>query len=239
MLSWLENIVKSGIVRMQRMTTRARIACTHMSGSPHTQRFAKSTRGRIAALLRVGPMTIDQLAARLKLTNNAVRAQVTRLEEDGVVRKVGALATASKPSATYALTRAAESRYSQLYVPLLAHLLHVLDARMTPKQFDALMRRVGRSLLGGRAAAEGTIAERARAASKLLNQFGGLTRVEKSNGHYVVRSHDCPLSAATERHPETCNAVESLLSEFSGLFVTTCCERGERMRCCFEMATKR
>jgi len=157
MLSWLESIVKSGIVRMQRMTTCARIACTHMSGSPHTRRFAQSTRGRIAALLRVSPMTIDQLAARLKLTNNAVRAQVTRLEEDGVVRKVGALATASKPSATYALTRAAESRYSQLYVPLLAHLLHVLDARMTPKQFDALMRRVGRSLLGGRAAAEGTI----------------------------------------------------------------------------------
>lgn len=205
--------------------------------SPHSQRFAKSTRGRIAALLRVGPLTIDQLAARLKLTNNAVRAQITMLEEDGVVQKAGALATASKPSATYALTTAAESRYSQLYVPLLAHLLHVLDARMTPKQFDGLMRQVGRSLLGGRPAAEGTIAERARAASRLLNRFGGLTRVEKSNSHYVVRSHGCALSAATERHPETCNAVESLLSEFSGLSVTTCCERGERMRCCFEMAT--
>src|SRR5687767_12132992 len=132
-----------------------------MSISPHTRRFAKSTRGRIAALLRVGPMTIDQLAARLKLTDNAVRAHITLLESDGVVHKVGVVATASKPSATYALTSRAESRYSQLYVPLLSHLLHVLDARMTPRQFDGLMRRVGRSLLGGRVTAHGSVAERA------------------------------------------------------------------------------
>lgn len=181
-------------------------------------------------------MTIDEIAARLKLTSNAVRAHMTLLEADGAVHKTGARATASKPSAMYALTPIAESRYSRLYVPLLAHLLHVLDARMSPRQFDTLMRRVGRSLLGTRSAAEGSVAKRTRAASRLLNEFGGLTRVERSNGHYVIRSHGCPLAAATERHPETCNAVESLLREFSGLSVTTCCQRGERMRCCFELA---
>lgn len=207
-----------------------------MSVSPHSKRFADSTRGRIAALLRVRPLTIDEIAARLKLTSNAVRAQITLLESDGAVQKTGARATASKPSTMYALTPHAESSYSQLYVPLLAHLLHVLDARMSHRQFDTLMRRVGRSLLGTRSAAEGSVVKRTRAAARLLNEFGGFARVERSNGHYVIRSHGCPLAAATERHPETCNAVESLLTEFSGLNVTTCCERGTRMRCCFTMA---
>lgn len=206
-----------------------------MSESVHSQRFAGSTRGRIAALLRVRPMTIDEIAARLTLTSNAVRAQIALLESDGVVQRAGVRATASKPSATYVLTHSGESRYSRLYVPLLAHLLHVLDAELSGRQFDALMRRVGRSLLGARDAAEGTLAERARAASRLFNGFGGMTRVQKSNGHHVVRSHGCPLAAATARHPETCSAVEALLSEFSGLSVTACCERGERMKCCFEM----
>ena len=207
-----------------------------MPKSPQSRRFAASTTGRIAALLRVRAMTIDEIAARLQRTSNAIRAQIAQLEADGVVQKAGRRATASKPSATYGLTPTAESGYSRLYVPLLAHLLHVLDARLSPRAFDGLMRRVGRSLLGARSGATGTVAQRVRGASRLLNEFGGLTRVERANGHYVIRSHGCPLAAATERHPETCHAVESLLREFSGLSVTTCCERGDRMRCRFELA---
>jgi predicted ArsR family transcriptional regulator len=207
-----------------------------MPKSPQTQRFADSTQGRIAALLRVRAMTIDEMAVRLQRTGNAIRAQIAQLEAEGIVHKVGRRPTASKPSATYALTDRAESGYSRLYVPLLAHLLHVLDARLSPRAFDALMRRVGRSLLGARPGATGTVAQRVRGASRLLNEFGGLTRVERANGHYVIRSHGCPLSAATEQHPETCHAVESLLREFSGLSVTTCCERSDRMRCCFEVS---
>jgi len=209
-----------------------------MSASPWNRRFIESTRGRIAALLRTGPLTIDQLASKLRLTSNAVRAQMLELQADGLIHKAGAQATASKPSATYALTDRAEAQYSQLYLPFLTHLLGVLDHRMSPKQFDALMREVGRSLLGGRSRQGGTVVERATAASNLLNELGGLTKVERSNGHFMIRSHGCPLASATERHPETCSAVESLLSEFSGLSVATCCERSERSRCCFELSAR-
>jgi predicted ArsR family transcriptional regulator len=51
----------------------------------------------------------------------------------------------------------------------------------------------------------------------------------------MIRSDGCPLAAATQRYPEACNAVESLLREFTGLPVTKCCDREERLRCCFEI----
>ena len=207
---------------------------------PHSsRRFAETTRGRIAALLRVEPLTIDEVASKLRLTSNAVRAQMLILEADGLVHRAGQRATASKPSVTYAVTADAETQYSALYLPFLSRLLHVLDDKLTPRQFDGVMRRVGRSLLVGRARPTGTAAQRVQATSQLLNSFGGLTRVERENSHFVIRSHGCPLAAATEMHPEACNAMESLLSEFSGLSVSKCCERDERMRCCFELSAAR
>ena len=207
-----------------------------MAAAHWSRRFAESTRGRIAALLRAAPLTIDEIATKLRLTSNAVRAQMLTLEADGLVRKAGQRATASKPSATYALTADAETQYSALYLPFLSRLLGVLDDKLSPREFDGVMRRVGRSLLGGRAHPTGTIAQRVQATSELLNSFGGMTRVERQNSHFVIRSHGCPLAAVTEMHPEACNAMESLLSEFSGLSVSKCCERDDRMRCCFEIS---
>lgn len=74
-----------------------------MSVSPHSRRFADSTRGRIAELLRVRPMTIDEIAARLKLTSNAVRAQMMLFESDGVVHKAGVRAIPSRSASETAL----------------------------------------------------------------------------------------------------------------------------------------
>ena len=210
-----------------------------MAAAHWNRRFDETTRGRIATLLRAAPMTIDEIAAKLDLTGNAVRAQIQLLEANGLVRRAGMQVTASKPSAKYTLTQQAELQYSSLYVPFLSSLLHVLDEKMTTRSFDAVMRRAAKTLLAGRARPTGSVPDRVRAASELLNAFGGLTRVERSNSHYVIRSHGCPLSAATELHPEACNAVESLLREYTGLSVSKCCESSERMRCCFEVAARK
>lgn len=183
-------------------------------------------------------MTIDEIASKLRLTGNAVRAQIQLLESDGIVHRSGLRETASKPSALYSVTQHAELQYSSLYVPFLTGLLHVLGEKLNPRTFDAVMRRAARSLLAGSARPTGSVATRVKAASELLNSFGGLTRVERTNAHYVIRSHGCPLSAATAHHPEACNAVESLLREYTGLTVSKCCESSERMRCCFEVGAK-
>jgi len=187
-------------------------------------------------LLRRGPMTVDQLAAALQLTRTAVQAQLATLQRDDLIEQKGTRRGASKPARTYGVTMQAELLFSRAYIPILTELIHVLAQRMSAPEFDAIMHEVGRRAMAGRAPApRGPLRERVITASSLLNDLGGLSEVDEEDGLYIIRSHGCPLAAATAEHPEACNALESILSEFVGSQVTKCCDRYNRERCCFEI----
>jgi len=200
---------------------------------PYWNRALESPGGQIMRLLRRAPMTVDELAQGLALSGNAVRQQLAILERDGLVGHGESRRGVSKPARTYVLTADAELLFSRAYAPVLAQLLHVLDERLDPAEFDALMRDVGRRLMATRPRPTGDLRRRAEAAGALLNELGGQARVEEHNGGFVIRGYGCPLSAATQRHPEACNAVESLLAEFAGIPVSKCCDAEDRLRCCF------
>lgn len=200
------------------------------------RRIAQGTTGKILQLLRRGPMTVDELAVALELTRTAVRAQLATLERDELVEQRGSRRGASKPARIYGVTTQAELLFSRAYVPILTQLLHVLARRLSPAEFDSIMHEVGRGAMAGRVVPRGPLRDRVTTASSLLNDLGGLTEVDEEDGLYVIRSHGCPLAAATADHPEACNALESLLSEFVGAKVTKCCDRYDRARCCFEVA---
>jgi predicted ArsR family transcriptional regulator len=200
------------------------------------RRMIEGTGGRILELLRQAPRTVDELAAALDLTRTAVRAQLASLERDELVERRESRRGISKPARTYGVTMQAELLYSRAYIPILTELVHVLARRLSPAEFDSVMREVGRGAMADRAIPRGgTLRERAGRASSLLNELGGLSEVEEEDGLYVIRSHGCPLAAATALHPEVCNALESLLSEVAGTTVTKCCDRYDRARCCFEI----
>jgi predicted ArsR family transcriptional regulator len=183
-------------------------------------------------------MTIDDIGSAVGLTRTAVRAQLATLEKDGAVEQRGVRRGTSKPARTYGVTTETELLLSRAYIPILTQLLHVLADRMPRREFDAIMREVGRGLMTGRAVPHGTLEERVLAASVLLNDLGGVTEVDEEGSHFVIRGHGCPLAAATAEYPEACNALESLLSEFVGQPVVKCCDRYDRRRCCFEVAKR-
>jgi predicted ArsR family transcriptional regulator len=199
-------------------------------------RAKEGTSGRILELLRMGPKTVDELAVALELTRTAVRAQLAGLERDGLVEQRGSRRGVRKPSRMYGVTAQAELLFSRAYVPILTGVLHVLARRLPPAEFDAIMHDVGRGFILGRATARGQLRDRVAGASALLNELGGLSEVDEEDAVYVIRSHGCPLAAATANHPEVCNALESLLSEFVGTQVSKCCDRHDRVLCCFEIA---
>jgi predicted ArsR family transcriptional regulator len=197
-----------------------------------------TTRGRIVTALQRGDSTVDDMAAELGLTGNAVRAQITAMERDGVVMRVGRRPGTTRPSHVFQLTPEVEQVLSQAYVPLLTQLVQVFANALPTEQVDALMREAGRGLatelpFGRRRGA--TLRSRVSAASELLNkELGAVTHVEE-NGGYVIRGAGCPLAALTGKHPAVCLAMESLLTELLGVEVTECCDRAARPKCCFEI----
>jgi len=111
-----------------------------MSTTQWDDRFLASTKGRILALLRRGGRTVDELAAAVELSDNAIRPHLAALERDGIVRQRGARPTGGKPAAVYKVTPDAERLFTRAYIPLLTELVRTLSERMTSAELEALLR---------------------------------------------------------------------------------------------------
>ena len=202
------------------------------------KRVLASTRGQILQLLRTKEQTVNDLAAALQLTDNAVRAHLLSLERDRLIHQSGTQPGVRKPHATYALTADAEQVFPKAYGPLVDLILTVFERKMTPAELEAGMREFVRKVadedleeVQGK-----TRQQLINAALRILSDLGGAARFEKSEGKHFIRGHGCPLAAATGNHPEACLIAESLLSQVIGATVKECCVRQPQPSCCFEIS---
>jgi predicted ArsR family transcriptional regulator len=202
------------------------------------QKFFESTRGQIVVLLRRSSRTVEELAQALGLTDNGVRTHLATLERDGIVRQRGSVRRSGggKPAYVYELTPEAEDLFPKAYEPVLRRLLDVLSERMGPEESETLLRAVGHRLAEAQTIPEDGVRARLEAAVAVLNELGGLAELEECDGTFVIRGYSCPLTAVVAGHPEVCRMGETLLTELAGVPIYEHCDRGERPRCCFEVA---
>jgi predicted ArsR family transcriptional regulator len=193
------------------------------------------TRSEIVNLLRKAGRTVNELAAELGLTHNAVRLHLTALQQEGLIQGAGWQRGVSRPAMIYEVVPEAEAVFSRAYVPFVAQLVHVLRERVRQDELDEIMRTVGERLAAEWPRRGGDFSRRVAAASALLEELGALHQVEERNGGYVIRGHGCLLAAAVQGRPEVCRAMESLLGALVDAPVRECCSRGERPSCCFEI----
>ena len=120
------------------------------------------TRPRVLAMLREGVWTVDDLAARLELTDNAVRFHLEALEREGIVKKEGLRRTGGvgQPATMYSLTAGAEESFSRAYAPVLIAALEELRDQMSRPQLMSFLKRVGRRLSGQGTKPSGSLSSR-------------------------------------------------------------------------------
>ena len=208
--------------------------------SNRNERFFESTRGQVVTLLRRSDHTVEELAQALGLTDNGVRAHLAVLERDSIVRQRGSVRRSSgggKPAYVYELTQGAEDLFPKAYEPALSRLLDVLSDQLGPEQSEALLRSVGRRLAGGHSVRTNDARARLESAVEIFNELGGLAELEERDGTLVIRGYSCPLAGVSPDHPEVCRMAETMITELAGVPVYEHCDRGERPRCCFEVAT--
>ena len=208
-----------------------------MKSQPWRERLLESTRGQILALLHDQPRTVNDLAAALHITDNAVRAHLISLERDGLVQRRGIRQGVRKPHVAYGLTADAEHIFPKAYGLLLNHLLASISRRLDRRQLRATMRDVGHALAtevadhmknkkGG---------ERLGAAADVIRKLGGAPAVFRIDGQNIIRGNTCPLAAITANYPDACLIVETLLADIMGVPVRERCTRGQPPSCCFEV----
>lgn len=189
-----------------------------------------ATRGRIIGFLRRGERSVDELAAELGVTDNAVRAQLDSLEREGVVHqsRVRHTGTVGKPATMYAIRPDVESSFSAAYAPVLGALVASLGERMSARELEQLFRDVGRRLAEDNRHSQPqprALEARVRAAAAILTSLGAELEVERNATGFLLRGHACPLATAVRAEPHVCSALEELVAGVTGAPVRECCER--------------
>lgn len=208
-----------------------------MSDSRWLDRLLTSTRGRVIALLRRSDRTTAELAEELDLTDNAIRAQLTALERDGLVRTGGQRRQGvGKPAFIYELTPEAEKLFPRAYDDVLVDLIHALAERVGREETERILRAAGRRAASGQEVPEGSsLRDRLDAGLAILGEMGGDGEVVEEGGRLRIRGYSCPLAAVVPHHPEACALLEELLTVALGVRVREVCDKGERPRCGFEL----
>jgi predicted ArsR family transcriptional regulator len=156
------------------------------------------------------------------------------------VRQRGSVRRSSgggKPAYVYELTQEAEDLFPKAYEPALRRLLDVLSDQFGAEQSEALLRSVGRRLAEDHSVRVAGTRARLESAVEIFNELGGLAELEERDGTLVIRGYSCPLGGVSPEHPEVCRMAETFITELAGVPVYEHCDRGERPRCCFEIAS--
>ena len=193
------------------------------------------TRDRIVRLLLKRQHTIEALAKKIEVTENAVRAQIALLQREGIVEIQGEVKGTRRPAAIYGLRPGADVHFSKAYPVILSHLVRVLAQRLSQDEFRIVMRELGQRLARAVPRTSGDPRERIRGALKFLKMLGSVAEMTEANGKVVISSYGCPIAEAVTADARSCIAIEALLKELTGLPVAERCDHGERPICRFEI----
>ena len=200
------------------------------------KRFFESTRGRIVTHLRSGNRTVNDLAAELGLTDNAVRAHLLGLERDGLITMAGTVKGHRKPHASYQLTDEARHIFPKPYDSILNRLIDVLKKRFKQLPWGTVFNEVGKELATDDLTGL-TTAQRIDKALSSLEDMGGAPRLIDENGQVFIKSERCPFADAVTEHPEICKVAESMVETIVGKTVVETCDRTSAPKCRFAIGS--
>ena len=187
-------------------------------------------------LLRRNDMTVNELAEKLGLTDNAVRANLLSLERDGIVEQKGMVKGFRKPHYIYGLSESARELFPRPYGLLFTKLLSALRSALSPSALIDRFREVG-SGIGKENKIEGDadLDQKIERALTAIESLGGAATHASANGETVISSESCPFAEAVVEHPEVCKITESMIAEIVGSKVTEHCDRTSTPKCRFKL----
>ncbi|MBV2355169.1 ArsR family transcriptional regulator [Streptomyces sp. J2-1] len=187
----------------------------------------RSTRNRVArSILDHGPSTVAELAARLVLTQAAVRRHLDALVTDDVVeareQRVYGARTRGRPAKVFALTDCGRDAFDQSYDKLAADALRwIADREGGPDAVAAFARaRLAAQAAGYRTAVEDAgPGKRAEALARALSADGYAATARSAPVGEQLCQHHCPVAHVAEQFPQLCEAETEIFAELLGTHV--------------------
>jgi len=165
-------------------------------------------RAILTAIKRSGPTTTSELANQLGITVAAVRQQLHRLGEDGLVHHHPDPDGRGRPAHRYELTPSAEALFPKRYGDLTAELLGYLGGPQSPEVGQLFERRRKRRLDGATPRlADLSLDEQVGELTRILDEDGYLADVEVLvGGGWRITEHNCAILTVATGYRQACSS---------------------------------
>ena len=152
-------------------------------------------RVRVLHLLRDGVDTVNEMAAALGLTRNAIRSHLALLEKQRLIRKSGWKTGVRRPHAAYELTPRAEELFSSAYTKVFNQLVAVLRQRLDQSALETRLSQHRFVPCISKSIERAIPTKENSPGHEFVAGIGRNVRVERCNGSIVLRGASCPLAA--------------------------------------------
>ena len=181
---------------------------TGPAGEPPLATMPTTRRAILVALKRNGSMRAQELATGLGVTVAAVRQQLLRLGQDGLVTHHSDGAGPGRPSHSYELTAAAEMLFPKRYGDLTTELLGYLGGPDSDEVSSLFEQRRRRRLHDARQRLDTmTLEDRVAELTRILDEDGYLADVERlDDGGWRITEHNCAILSVATGYRQACSS---------------------------------
>lgn len=204
-----------------------------------------TTRQQVMTLLRKeGPMSANDLAKALGITDIAVRRHLNTLERDQMLRVDTVRQAMGRPTYIYSLTEQAEDMFPKHYADISLELLQDLKELQGDEIIGELFERREARL-------EQKYKERMNSDESLEAMVAQLSEIQEERGYmaewkkgedgsrYFILEHNCPIHSVAQHFPQACDSELSLFRKVLGADVEQLeCKAKGGARCIYEVRPK-
>ncbi len=175
---------------------------------------------RLLFLLKTsGLNTTAALARKLSITEEAVRQQLLRLQEQGLVRATPEIRGRGRPRQLWDLTPAANRRFPDAHPQLTSQLIQTIRTALGERALERVIAARGEELVRNYTFAlqdAPEFPERMERLVSLRNAEGYMAECRKEKEDYLLIENHCPICAATGVCQKLCRSELELFSKVLG-----------------------
>ena len=190
--------------------------------SKQTEHSPRHEALRVVQML--GSASVKDLETGMGVTTTAVREQVARLLQDGLLQATRVRGDIGRPYYVYSLTPKAQEYFPKDYATLAQLLLEETLALHGQEGLRALLNHVSRRM-AEKLQDSIQVSELSQKLLGLVASLGetgmdvSMLPVEPSGG-YVLKAHSCPYFEVARGHREICDMEQEMMTELLGPGVT-------------------
>lgn len=180
-----------------------------------------STRRQLITILRTeGPLSAGDLAARVGITEMAIRRHIATLERDNLIYPTTIRQPMGRPAKVYNLTEEADElfpkNYHSLTLGILEDILSLDGQDKLQELFAHREERLVKEYLTILQSSD-SFEDKVSKLADLQNERGYLTKLEaKEDGTFELLEFNCPIAQVSRVFPQTCSCETNVFRRVLG-----------------------